>query len=41
MNEFLRELRSLLVANHSEDVDSIIEYFEWTPTHSLSITRSV
>lgn len=28
MNEFLRELRSLLVANHSEDVDSIVEYFE-------------
>ncbi len=28
MNGFLKELRSLLVANHSEDVDSIIEYFE-------------
>lgn len=28
MNEFLKELRSLLVANHSEDVDSIVEYFE-------------
>ncbi len=27
MNEFLEELKSLLVANHSEDVDGIIEYF--------------
>ncbi len=27
MNEFLEELKRLLVANHSEDVDGIIEYF--------------
>ncbi len=27
MNEFLEELKSLLVANHSEDVEGIIEYF--------------